>query len=35
MALAQRKSESVKLTLLAGVEEPQKMTADTSEVKMK
>lgn len=35
MALTQRNRESVKLTLLAGVEAPQKMTADTRHVMKK
>lgn len=35
MALTTRKSESVKLTLLDGVEIPQNMHADTSETRKK
>lgn len=35
MALTQRKTESVKLTLRAGVEAPQKMMAEMRHVKMK
>jgi len=35
IALVQRKSESVKETLLAGVEDPQKTMADSKMVTMK
>jgi hypothetical protein len=35
MALTTRNSESVKLTLLGGVEMPQKMHADTSVTRRK
>jgi hypothetical protein len=35
MALTTRKSESVKLTLLGGVEMPQNIHADTSDTKRK